>query len=51
MRLSLSTKVVQNPKMMHAFAGEEVMMMDVARRTLRLRSNERAALLHPDGCF
>jgi len=30
MRLSLSTKVVQNAKMMHAVAGDEVMMMDVA---------------------
>jgi hypothetical protein len=29
MRLSLSTKVVQNPNMLHAVAGEEVMMMDV----------------------
>jgi hypothetical protein len=29
MRLSLSTRVVQNPNMLHAAAGEEVMMLDV----------------------
>jgi hypothetical protein len=29
MPLSLSTRVVQSPNMLHAVAGEEVMMMDV----------------------